>query len=186
VYRNYDYSGRCTSAATRDSPDVAVTDSFAKSMAITGFRVGSLVLPPVSPESDRTFTFHDDVRTRHMLTTVTGSRPAQYAVQRAMETTGPDYYEHNRKRLRERIDTFCAALEKTGATVDRPEGGFYVMARFDDVPGTFDAVYDLIDEAGVAAMPGEAFGESRDEWLRFALCTDRVEEAADRLVSHLD
>jgi aspartate/methionine/tyrosine aminotransferase len=45
-------------------------------------------------------------------------------------------------------------------------------------------VKTLIDEAGVAGMPGEAFGEARDEWIRFALCTPRAEEAAERLAAY--
>jgi hypothetical protein len=32
-------------------------------------------------------------------------------------------------------------------------------------------------------MPGEAFGESRSDWLRFALVTPRAEEAAERLAA---
>ncbi len=44
----------------------------------------------------------------------------------------------------------------------------------------------LIDEAGVAGMPGETFGTARDEWLRFALVTPRVQEAADRLATYFE
>jgi hypothetical protein len=33
-------------------------------------------------------------------------------------------------------------------------------------------------------MPGEAFGESRTDWLRFALVSPRVEEAAERLADY--
>ena len=58
------------------------------------------------------------------------------------------------------------------------------MARFEDYPGTLENVFRLIDEAGVAGMPGEAFGESRTDWLRFALVTPRVEEAAERLAEY--
>jgi len=60
------------------------------------------------------------------------------------------------------------------------------MARFEGYPGTVANVERLIDEAGVAGMPGEAFGESRTEWLRFALVTPRVEEAAERLAAYFE
>jgi aspartate/methionine/tyrosine aminotransferase len=56
------------------------------------------------------------------------------------------------------------------------------MARFEDFPGSMANVERLVDEAGVAGMPGEAFGESRAAWFRFALVTPRVEVAAQRLV----
>jgi aspartate/methionine/tyrosine aminotransferase len=103
---------------------------------------------------------------------------------RALETTGADYYAENRNRLQGRIETFCEALDAAGAEYDRPEGGFYVMARFEGFPGTFENVFELIDEAGVAGMPGEAFGESRREWIRFALVTPHVDDAAERLVAY--
>jgi len=178
VYDHFDYTGRFTSALDCGSDHVVATNAFSKSMAITGFRVGYAVFPP---EDGPTGDLLDRARTRHMLTNVTGSRPAQYAVLRALQTTGPEYYADVRARLTDRIDTFCDALDDAGAAYTRPDGGFYVMARFEDYPGSFEHVYELIDETGVAGMPGEAFGDSRSKWFRFALVTPRVDEAAKRL-----
>jgi len=179
VYDHFDYSGRFASALSVDSPNRLVTNAFSKSMAITGWRVGYAVFPdPDGPTGD----LLDRARTRHMLTNVTGSRPAQAAVLHALRNTGPDYYEGVRDRLRERIDTFTDALDAAGAEYTEPEGAFYVMARFPDYPGTFENVERLIDDGGAAGMPGETFGTSREEWIRFSLTTDQVGEAADRLV----
>jgi aspartate/methionine/tyrosine aminotransferase len=158
-----------------DSERAVATNAFSKSMAITGFRVGYAVFPE---------WLMDAVRTRHMLVNVAGSRPAQYAVLKALRETPAEYYERNRRMLDERIDAFCAALDEAGAEYTRPRGSFYVMARFDGYPGTLANVERLIDEAGVAGMPGDAFGESRAEWLRFALVTPRAEEAAERLAEY--
>jgi aspartate/methionine/tyrosine aminotransferase len=171
VYDHFDHSGRFASALGVDSAHRAVTTAFSKSLAITGFRVGYGVFPP---------GLADAARTRHMLTNVTGSRPAQYAVCRALETVGPAYYAEIRERLQGRIEAFTATLEAVGADYTEPEGAFYVMARFPDFPGTMANVKRLIDEAGVAGMPGETFG-SRAEWIRFALVTPRAEAAARRL-----
>ena len=179
VYGRFDYSGRFSSALDTDSENVVVTNAVSKSMAITGFRVGYAVFPPVDgPTGDLV----ERATTRHMLTNVSGSRPAQYAVQRAMAETPNRYYENARRRLRDRIETFCDALDEAGATYTRPDGGFYVLARFPGFAGTFENAYRLVDEAGVAGMPGEAFGRARADWLRFSLTTPRVETAADRLI----
>ena len=183
VYDRFDYSGRFASALAADSPNVVTTSAFSKSMAITGFRVGYAVFPPAD---GATGALVDDATTRHMLTNISGSRPAQYAVQRAMAETPESYYEAARERVVARLDRFCEALDEIGAAYTRPEGGFYVMARFPEVPGTFDAVYELIDGAGVAGMPGEAFGTARESSIRFSLTTPRVDEAADRLVAYFD
>jgi Aspartate/tyrosine/aromatic aminotransferase len=180
VYDHFDYSGQFTSALSVDSTHRVVTNSFSKSMAITGFRVGYVVFPDA--ESD----LQENARTRHMLSTVTGSRPAQAAVLHALNETDPSYYEDVRARLRARIDRFTDALATAGAEYVEPEGAFYVMARFPGFPGSFENVERLIDEAGVAGMPGEAFGREYEEWIRFALVTPRVETAADRLAGYFD
>ncbi len=177
VYDHYDLSGTFSSALSVDSEHRIVTNAFSKSLAITGFRVGYAIFPEELVEA---------ARSRHMLVNVAGSRPAQYAVLQALRETGPEYYQANRDRLRERVDTFTDALERTGAEYTRPDGSFYVMVRFDGFPGTLENVERLIDESGVAGMPGTAFGSSREEWLRFALVTPRVEESAERLVDYFE
>ncbi|MFB6080461.1 MAG: pyridoxal phosphate-dependent aminotransferase [Haloferacaceae archaeon] len=175
VYDHFDHTGRFESALTVDSDRRIVTTGFSKSMAITGFRVGYAVVPPA---------LVDAVRTRHMLVNVTGSRPAQAAVLRALRETSPSYFESVRQTLRERIDAFTGALDAAGADYTTPEGAFYVLARFEGVPGTMANAKRLIDEAGVAGMPGETFGDAREEWLRFALVTPRASEAGERLAAY--
>ncbi len=175
VYDHFDLEGRFASALEVESDTRIVTNGFSKSMAITGVRVGYAIFP------------HDlveNARSRHMLVNVSTNRPGQYAVLNALRETEPAYYERNRDLLRERVETFTDALDAAGAEYTTPQGAFYVMARFEDFPGTLENTYRLIDEAGVAGMPGEAFGESRREWFRFALVTPQIEEAADRLATY--
>ena len=176
VYDHFDFSGRFTSALEFDSPNAVVTNSFSKTFAITGFRVGYGVFPSAEVA--------DAARDRHMLTATAGVRPSQYAVLHALDTTDPAYHDRSRRTLEERVETFTDALDDAGAEYMSPDGAFYVMARFEGFPGTEGNVRRLIDEAGVAGMPGGAFGESRADWLRFALVTDRAEEAADRLAEY--
>ncbi len=180
VYDHFDYSGRFESALAVDSHHRLVTNSYSKTMAITGWRVGYAVFPPEDAPGPAG-ELHDTARTRHMLTNVTGSRPAQAAVLHALRNTSPDYYRDKRDRMAARVDAFTGALDDVGADYTEPEGAFYVMARFPELRGTFENVERLIDEAGLAGMPGEAFGEVRGDWFRFSLTTDRVEEAGDRL-----
>jgi aspartate/methionine/tyrosine aminotransferase len=175
VYDHFDFSGEFESALTIDSPNRVVTSAFSKSMAITGFRVGYTVMPPALAEA---------AKTRHMLVNVTGSRPAQAAVLAALRGTDPEYYESVRDNLRERIAAFTDALDAAGAEYTTPKGAFYVLARFDGFPGTLENVKTLVDEAGVAGMPGDAFGTTHDEWIRFALVTPRAIEAAERLADY--
>ena len=175
VYAEFDYAGRFYSALGVDSANVAVTNAVSKAMATTGLRVGYAVLPD---------HLVDPVRTRHMLTNVAVTAPGQYAALKALRETPESYYEETRELLRGRIDAFCDALDAAGATYTRPEGAFYVLARFDGFPGTLENTKRLIDEAGVAGMPGDGFGDTREAWLRFALVTPRASEAADQLADY--
>ncbi len=175
VYDHFDFSGRFESALTLDAGNVIVTSGVSKSMAITGFRVGYAVFPPALIEA---------AKTRHMLVNVATSRPAQRAVLTAYRETDPGYYAAARDRLESRIDSFTAALDEAGAAYTTPDGAFYVLARFDDFPGTMANVKTLIDEIGVAGMPGATFGTARTDWIRFALVTPRVDEAAERLAAY--
>ena len=177
VYDHFDFSGRFESALTLDRDNVVVTTSFSKSLGITGFRVGYAVFPADLIEA---------ALTRHTLVNVATSRPAQAAVAAALRETPPSYYESVRDTIRGRIDDFTAALDAAGAEYTTPEGAFYVLVRFDGFPGTLENVKRLIDDTGVAAMPGAAFGKTYDEWIRFTLCTDRVDEAAGRLATYFD
>ncbi|MFC7177062.1 pyridoxal phosphate-dependent aminotransferase [Halosegnis marinus] len=175
VYDEFDFSGEFRSALAFDSDNVAVTNSFSKSMGTTGLRVGYAILPE---------HLVDPARTRHMLTNVAVTAPGQHAALKALRETPDSYYAGTREMLEERISAFCAALDDAGADYIQPRGSFYVLARFDGFPGTLDNTKRLIDEAGVAGMPGEAFGSAREEWMRFALVTPRAAEAADRLAEY--
>ncbi|WP_435195750.1 pyridoxal phosphate-dependent aminotransferase [Natronomonas sp. EA1] len=177
VYETYDYSGQFFSLLDIESEHRVVTNSFSKSMAATGIRVGYAILPE---------HLIDAAQTRHMLVNVACSRPAQVAALRALRETPESYYAESNRLLADRVDTFTDALDAAGAEYMTPEGGFYVLARFDGFPGTLENVKKLIDDAGVAGMPGEGFGETRTDWIRFALVTPRVEEAADRLAEYFD
>jgi len=177
VYDEFVYTDEYASALDVESSHRIVTGSYSKSFAITGFRVGYAIAPREHV---------DALRTRHMLTNVSGSRPAQYAVSRAIDAVDPAYFAANRELVKQRIETFTAALDEAGADYTKPRGAFYVMVRFPGFAGTLENVHRLIDEAGVAGMPGASFGTAREDWLRFALVTPRVEEAAARLVEYFE
>ncbi|AWB26646.1 pyridoxal phosphate-dependent aminotransferase [Halococcoides cellulosivorans] len=175
VYDHFVFAGRHQSALDADAPAV-VTNSFSKTLAVPGLRVGYLVAPA---------DLIDDIESRHLLTNVATTRPGQRAVARALETTRPDWYATNRRRVQDRIATFTAGLDAIGAEYYQPDGGFYVFARLPGVGGSFDAVFEMIESGGVAAMPGAAFGDARSEWLRFSMLTPRIETAVDRLTEYV-
>ena len=177
VYDAYDLSGGFESALDlATDAEVVVVSAASKTFAVTGLRIGWAIVPEHHV---------DTIRRRHLLTTVTASRPAQVATLRALDGTDETYTEDARERLRDRRDRFCAALDDAGADYLPPRGAFYVLADLPNVAGDLESVERLIDEAGVAGMPGAAFGSAARGMVRFSLTTDRVDEAASRLRAYL-
>jgi NADPH-dependent curcumin reductase CurA len=57
----------------------------------------------------------------------------------------------------------------------------YATANGDDLVAVDPDAAPISTALGVAGMPGAAFGESFTDWIRFAVCTDRIDTAAERL-----
>jgi arginine:pyruvate transaminase len=94
--------------------------------------------------------------------------------------------------MRQRFAARAGLLDRrlsaeTPLTVHRPEAGMFAMINTaaTGLSGR-DYALDLLENAGVAVMPGTAFGDSLTDWVRVALT---IEDAAfgraiDRIVSH--
>jgi len=94
--------------------------------------------------------------------------------------------------MRGRYAARAAALADTlgsgaGLRVHRPDAGMFAMVEV-SATGMSGADWadDLLARQGVAVMPGAAFGETLDSWVRVALTVEdaRLEEAAARMADH--
>lgn len=71
--------------------------------------------------------------------------------------------------------------------VHQPDAGMFAMI---DVSATgmrgTDYAMHLLEQAGVAVMPGASFGETLDAWVRVALTTGDAafDAACDRIIRH--
>ncbi len=87
--------------------------------------------------------------------------------------------------FRRRRDIFIAGLnEVEGISCRCPAGAFYAFPNVSQLPVSADDFSDyLLDEAGVAALPGSAFGSHADKHLRmcFANSVENLERAVDRI-----
>lgn len=95
--------------------------------------------------------------------------------------------ERNNRVYQRRRDILVKGLRKAGLEVDSPKATFYVWPR---VPAGHDSasfVSNLIEQAGVACIPGSGFGKEGEGYVRFALTADarRLEEAGARLLATL-
>lgn len=182
VYADFVYDGEHHSplAFAEAKQHVVVVTSISKSHAMTGWRLGWTIAPDaLAAELVNLAQF--------LLFGV--SQFTQDAVRYALEECDADVI-----RLREafcsRSNLFCDELEKIeGIVVHRPAGGMFVMV---DVGGLgCDGEYfanRLLDEAGVAVVPGFAFGDSAANYLRigFLLEESLLRVAARKIKEFVD
>lgn len=107
-------------------------------------------------------------------TYTTVSAPIQYAAIRAFEG-GPDiddYLQRSRRILKAIGTTLTERLREMGCRLPDPEGGFYLFPDFSGIGEALqqrgvqtsrDLCKRLLDEAGVACLPGTDFGRSATE-----------------------
>ena len=144
-------------------------NSFSKSYAMTGWRVGYLTAPQwLSSKIDALQT--------HFVANVTTF--AQYGALEALRR-GPGECMKMKEVFAARRDRFCDMLSAIpGLKIIRPSGAFYVFADISAFGlGSMEFCDRLMDEAYIAAAPGCGFGA--DSFVRFSYaCSDEVLEKA--------
>jgi aspartate/methionine/tyrosine aminotransferase len=124
-----------------------------KTFAVTGWRVGYCI---ASEE------LTDALRKVHDFTTVCAPTPLQEAMAKVIGL--PDsYYQWLQEFYASRRSRMLGILDKHGFKYAVPEGAYYVMADFRGLGrGDDDTAfaYWLIDEVGVATVPGSSFYSS--------------------------
>jgi len=152
-----------------------IIDGFSKSFAMTGWRLGYTVAPP------------EVVPALNMMVVNTYTCVAEFTQYAAIEAlrdresiTPRMVAEFARRR-----DQFSRDLNTVpGFRCLPPDGAFYAWV---DITGTGMTAEDicriLLEDAGVAAIPGAAFGDEGKDFVRFSFAssTETLKEAIDRI-----
>ena len=150
-------------------------DGFSKTYAMTGWRMGYGVMRP-------------DLAT-HMTRLMTNSNSctASFTQIAGVEAIKGDQTSVDRMRdeFQRRRDVFVAGLNKIKAFSCRmPKGAFYVFPNIKQTGWKSKPLADaLLDQAGVAALSGTAFGEFGEGYLRFSVANslENLQQALDRI-----
>jgi aspartate aminotransferase len=183
--------GRWLRAAPAMAERSLIVDGVSKAYAMTGWRLGWLVGPPVLMSAASAvqshLTSHPSSITQHAAIFALKGDPA-------VESTIDDMVH----TFRERRDAIVDGLSHVdGVACPPPDGAFYV---FPDVRGLFGrplgpkgrvvqsseelAAY-LLEDALVVTVPGEAFGTPGFLRLSYALSMDELQEGVSRLQNAL-
>jgi aspartate aminotransferase len=152
-----------------------IIDGFSKSFAMTGWRLGYTVAPP------------DVVPALAMMVVNTYTCAAEFTQYAAVDALRDR--EGNTPRM---VAEFARRREQFARDLNRvpgfrclaPEGAFYAWV---EITGTGISAEDLcrilLEEAGVAAIPGAAFGGAGKDFIRFSFASSpaTLQEAVERI-----
>lgn len=147
---------------------------FSKNYAMTGWRLGFACAPAPILES---------IYKVHQYMVMSAPTIAQEAAVAGMKHAQADV-ERMRRSYDERRRTIVDGLQEAGLPTFEPEGAFYA---FPDITSTGlsseDFVRKLLEEEGVACVPGSAFGPSGEGYVRcsYATSLEDIEEAIVRI-----
>ena len=146
-----------------------IIDSWSKAYAMTGWRVGYAAGPE---------WLVSNITKLQENVVACAATPCQYAALEALR--GPqDYVDYMVSQYKERRDIIVEKLnEIPGISCKKPKGTFYAFAN---IKGTgmssVDFAMKLLEEKQVVIVPGTAFGDSGEGYVRISFATSKEEIA---------
>ncbi|NMB16657.1 MAG: aminotransferase class I/II-fold pyridoxal phosphate-dependent enzyme [Firmicutes bacterium] len=141
---------------------VVIVNSFSKTYAMTGWRVGYAICPQGLSET---------LARLQEAFTASPCAIAQKAAETALE--GPqEIVAEMRETYRRRRDMCLVEAEKLGLRVIKPEGTFYMMIDItESAQPSRDFAKDLLMSESVAVAPGDTFGPQGEGFIRISLAS---------------
>jgi len=181
IYLGLSYQAQRRSALCLDD-NLIILNSFSKYFHMTGWRLGWMIVPPYLVEPI------EKLAASLMICPPT---LAQYGALACFEPDTLALLEQRRQAFKTRRDYLVDALESIGFEIPcKPDGAFYIYAdigRFGKDSNTL--AEQLLQEAGVALVPGIDFGPSHASSkvrLAYTIGLDRLEQAIARMDKYLN
>jgi aspartate/methionine/tyrosine aminotransferase len=177
VYSRLQYEGTHDSVINRPGMKerTIMIEGHSKTYAMTGWRLGYGIAPKETADKITQLTINSNSCTA-TFTQIAGIEALQ----------GPqDFVSEMRAEFKVRRDTIVDGLNAIeGVSCRKPLGAFYVFPNVTQLPISCEALADyLMDEAGVALLPGTSFGKLGDGYLRlsYANSLENIREALFRM-----
>jgi aspartate/methionine/tyrosine aminotransferase len=178
VYHRFVYEGRGIAPSVlevmRPDDPVAIVNSFSKSWAMTGWRLGWLISPPKLAAALDTLVEYNTSGSQAFL---------QHACVVALDK-GEGFIAEQLDRCRRSRDLVMQRFAgMPRIRLMRPEAAFYAFFGIDGVADSLSFAKKLVGEARVGLAPGTAFGKSGQGWFRlcYAGSIERLQRGLDRL-----
>lgn len=152
-----------------------VINGFSKGFAMTGWRLGFVAGPEV---------FMEQLLKLHQYTIMAAPTASQYAALAGLKDDWQETVEPMRLSYEERLNYLHHALEKMGLPCYQAKGAFYLFPQISQFGlSSEEFAMKLLEEEKLAVIPGSAFGQSGEGFLRlsYAYSIYELKEAIQRL-----
>lgn len=180
IYSELTYGEKHVSIAEFIPEQTILINGLSKSHAMTGWRIGFIFAP-----KELTAQI---IKVHQYLVTAAATMSQKAAVQALVE--GINDAEAMRAEYLVRRDFVYEKMTSFGFEVARPNGAFYIFAK---IPADFNQdsmafCVDLAEKKAVAIIPGIAFGEAGEGYVRLSYATDMatLEEAMKRIGEYME
>ncbi|MBP1724303.1 MAG: aminotransferase class [Deltaproteobacteria bacterium] len=178
IYHGLVYEGK-EHSILEFTQNALVINGFSKQYAMTGWRLGYLIVPP---------EFIRPLQKLHQNFFISANAFVQWAGIAALKEADADVirmkslYNARRKFIIRRLRELGF-----GITVE-PTGAFYVLANAKRyTQNSFDFAFDILQKAKIGCTPGIDFGSNAEGYLRFSYANsiEKIHEAMNRLEAYL-
>lgn len=177
VYSRIVYEGdRSPSFLDYTQPDdkLFVVNSFSKSYAMTGWRLGWLIGPAESENALRDLALYDNMG------------PPTYAQYGALAALrhGEPFIAEQLALWKSNLEIVMDRFQSNGRiTMNRPPATFYAFFKVENGEDDLALIKRLIDEANLSLAPGCAFGKCCSGWIRmcYAVSEQKLIDSLNRL-----
>lgn len=163
------------------NPDdkVFLINSFSKSWAMTGWRLGWLTGPEYAESIIRDVALYDN-----MGPTTFNQFGGIMALQK-----GEEFIQYQMKNWQKNRDLVIKKLKnRPDITIFEPKSTFYAYFKVKNHENCLELAKNMIDSVSLSLAPGCAFGKAYNGWMRlcFAVSEEKLTDALDRLEQFLD
>jgi len=176
IYAEIIYGQEFLSLANFDKikDQIIIISGFSKAFSMTGFRLGYVLADS---------TIIKMMNNIHQYTIIAPHTPSQFA---AIKAISKGDYEVNKMResFERRRNFLVNNLNRIGLNCYQPDGAFYVFCNIKSTNlSSYDFCLKLVKEAKVVVIPGIAFGEKGEGFIRisYAYSIEEIKEALIRI-----
>ena len=180
IYAELTYEGKhCSIAAFDEIKDkVIVINGFSKAYSMTGYRIGYILAHKELIEM---------INKIHQYTIMCAPTSSQYAAIEAVKN-GDNDIEEMFISFKQRRNYIVSELNRIGLRTHMPKGAFYVFPSIKCTGLSSEAFCEkLLDEQNLALVPGNAFGDAGEGYVRisYAYSMEEIKQAISELEEFL-